>query len=325
MESRTKNSKGREQIAALVAKAFGPVGLAAGEAAVRELKDGWFNAAYALVLADGREVILKIAPHADAEVMRYERDLMATEVAMMRLAAGNPRIPVPKIYFYDESRAICDASYFFMEKVGGDNLEHVHARLEPQLLARLEREIGQIIREVNRFEGPWFGYPGHPGLRAAAWKDAFFKILQAVMDDAQSKAVVFEYSPEQIWAAIHRHLDALDEVRTPHLVHWDGWNPNFFVKEGRISGIIDFERALWADPLMEAQFRPLSWAGVTEAMRGYGKTEFSTDEMRRCWLYTLHLGLVMHVECYFRHYGSYEVLVTSRGLIASAMGWLTAH
>ena len=51
----------------------------------KELKEGWFNVVYDLRLADGREVILKIAPPADAEILTYERNIMETEVGSMRL------------------------------------------------------------------------------------------------------------------------------------------------------------------------------------------------------------------------------------------------
>ena len=80
MESKTKNRKSREQIARMAARAFGGAALAPGEDAVQELKEGWFNVVYDVRLADGREVILKIAPPPGAEVMTYERNLMQTEV-----------------------------------------------------------------------------------------------------------------------------------------------------------------------------------------------------------------------------------------------------
>ncbi len=75
MESTTKNRKPRPQIEAMVAKAFGGMSLMDGDDAVRELKDGWFNAAYTIRLADGREVILKLAPPPGAEVMQYEQQV----------------------------------------------------------------------------------------------------------------------------------------------------------------------------------------------------------------------------------------------------------
>lgn len=325
MESQTKNAKTRAQIDAMARKAFNGLGLQDGADAVRELKDGWFNAAYAVRLADGREVILKIAPADHAEVMSYERDLMTTEVATMRLVRQDAGIPVPAIHFHDDARDVCDSSYFFMEKIAGDNLDHVHEALSADQQAVIEREIGAIVRKINGFPGRFFGYDGNPELRADTWRAAFQKIMASVFADAAAKSVVFDYSVEALHAAVDRHIDALDEVTTPCLVHWDAWKPNFFVRNGHVNGIIDFERALWAEPLMEAQFRSLSWEGVTQAMHGYGKTEFTPNELRRSWLYLLHLALVMHVECFYRCYGSDEIFNKSRALIASAMTWLQAH
>jgi hypothetical protein len=73
MESKTKNRKTRLQLEAMAARAFGGMPLAGGEDAVTELKEGWFNASYNIRLADGREVILKIAPPQGAEVLLYEK------------------------------------------------------------------------------------------------------------------------------------------------------------------------------------------------------------------------------------------------------------
>ena len=95
MESKTKNRQTRDQIKAMVAKAFAGTALADGEEAILELKDGWFNVSYKIRLADGRLVVLKIAPPPEAEVMLYEKNIMATEVATMRLVRQNAAIPVP--------------------------------------------------------------------------------------------------------------------------------------------------------------------------------------------------------------------------------------
>lgn len=326
MQSKTKNSKTRAQVEALALRAFPGVGLAPEDGALREHHDGWFNAVYELRLADGRSVILKIAPPPGAEVMQYERGLMATEVATMRLLRADPAILVPEVLFHDSSHEACDADWFVMEKMPGLNLDHARPRLPLDVLAGVDREIGAMIRAVNQFTGDWFGCPGNPALRGATWREAFLRLVDSVLVDASRKAVSFARPETEIRALVDKHADSLDEVRTPRLVHWDAWDPNFFVADGRVTGLIDFERALWADPLMEAQFRPLSWgAGVTEAMRGYGKTVFSADETRRCRLYTLHLALVMHTECFYRHYGNDEILEKSRGMIVDNLDWLDAN
>lgn len=325
MESQTKNAKTRTQIAALANRAFGTA-LADDEDAVQELKDGWFNAAYQVRLAGRREVILKIAPPPGAEVMQYEQNIMLTEVVAMRLARQNPAIPVPEIYFFDQARDLCDSDYFFMEKVQGDSLEHVKDTLPPDTLAAVQRQIGGIIHQINAFPGLYFGYEGNPDLRAANWKDAFLKIMDAALEDAARKGATLDYRFEELRAVVQRHAPALEEVTRPCLVHWDAWNPNFFVRDGKVVGIIDFERALWAEPLMEAQFRTIyAGEGVNQAMIGYGKTTFTPAEERRSHLYALHLALVMHVECYYRHYGTDSIFTFSRRYIAETMDWLRAN
>ncbi|HPH98095.1 MAG TPA: aminoglycoside phosphotransferase family protein [Anaerolineaceae bacterium] len=325
MESKTKNKKTREQIEKMVLRAFNGLGLAAGEDAIVEMKGGWFNAAYQIRLADGREVILKIAPPQNAEVMLYEKEIMATEVASMRLVRENPAIPVPEIYYYDSSHELCDSDYFFMEKIHGDNLEHVKNGLPPETQEAIDLHIGEIVREINRFPGVYFGYNGNPDLRANTWKEAFLKIIESVLEDAARKNVVFDFSYEDIRAAIQKHAPALEEITSPCLVHWDAWNPNFFVKDGKINGIIDFERALWAEPLMEAQFRQFFNEDISNSMRGYGKTSFTHAEAQRNHLYSLHLALVMHTECFYRHYDTDDVFNFSRQLIAATMSWLQAN
>ena len=301
MESKTKNRKAREQIADLVTRAFPGLMLAAGEGAVLELKEGWFNVAYRVRLTDGGEMVLKIAPPQGADIMQYEQNIMATEVAAMRLVRQNPTIPVPEIYFYDAAHDVCDADFFFMEKLSGDNLEHVKASLPAETQVAIELRIGEIIRAINAFPGSYFGYPGHPALRAATWKEAFLKIIESVLEDARRKNATFDYPEPEIRDAIQKHAPALDEVTAPCLVHWDAWDPNFFVQDGQVTGILDFERALWAEPLMEAQFRDLGGNRSVNSLRGYGKTAFTFAEEQRNQLYSLHLALVMNTECYYRN------------------------
>jgi aminoglycoside phosphotransferase (APT) family kinase protein len=322
VESKTKNRKTREQVAQMVARAFDGATLAAGEDAVSELKEGWFNAAYNVRLAGGREVILKIAPLPDAEVLAYEQNIMATEVATMRLVRANPAIPVPEIYYFDTARDICDSDYFFMEKLTGDNYEHVKESLPPALQAQIDRQIGVIVREINGFTGTYFGYDGNSALRGATWQEAFIKIVDSVLEDGRRKDADFGYTIDEIRAAVLKHAPALEAVTTPQLVHWDAWNLNFFVKAGQVTGILDFERALWADPLMEAQFRALAFGGVSDSLRGYGKTTFTHDEDARCHLYTLHLALVMKTECYYRNYDTDDVGNVATQLIGPTLTWL---
>lgn len=322
MESATKNRKTREQIAAMVERSFAGLTLDAGEDAISELKEGWFNAAYNVRLSDGREVIVKIAPPKGAEVLSYEKDIMATEVAAMRLVRQNPAIPVPEIYYYDTTLDLCDSQYFFMEKLTGENYHHIKKSLAPEMAAQIDRQIGEIIRAINGYTGVYFGLDGNSDLRASTWKEAFLKLCEAALEDGRVKNAEYGFPVDEIRAAIHKHAASLEPVTTPVMVHWDLWDLNIFVKDGRITGVLDFERVMWAEPLMEAQFRALDWGGGSESMVGYGKTTFTPEEIQRCKLYTFYLGLVMKTECYYRNYGSDEIGNMALGIIARMLKWL---
>lgn len=323
MDSKTKNRKTPEQVARMVERAFPGLTLAAGETAISELKEGWFNAAYNVCLSDGREVILKIAPPPDAEVMTYEKNIMSTEVASMRLAAQNPAILVPEIYAFDTARDLCDSDYFFMEKLVGENYGVIRATIPPEVQAKIDEQIGAMVRQINGFTGTYFGYPGNPDLQADHWKEAFIKICESVVEDGRRKNADYgPFSIDEFLPVILKHSPALEKVTTPQMVHWDAWDLNFFVKEGLITGLLDFERVLWGDPLFEAQFRPLFGEGVTGYMRGYGKTSFTQEEEQRKNLYTLHLAMVAKTEGYYRHYDTDEVANWAMNMMVPTMKWL---
>ncbi len=94
--------------------------------------------AYDLCLSDGRNVNLKIAPPRSADVMTYEHGIMTTESTPCAWWPLTPAIPVPHIYACDASLELCDAPYFFMEKLKGVNYEHITARpFPPQKRRRL--------------------------------------------------------------------------------------------------------------------------------------------------------------------------------------------
>ncbi|MNC52015.1 Phosphotransferase enzyme family protein [compost metagenome] len=86
----------------------------------------------------------------------------------------------------------------------------------------------------------------------------------------------------------------------PRLIHWDLWNGNLFVKDGVIVSIIDWERALWGDVLLEYYFR--HFESSQAFIQGYGQTFDSPNELLRKKLYDFYLDLILVIECYSRQY-----------------------
>jgi fructosamine-3-kinase len=101
--------------------------------------------------------------------------------------------------------------------------------------------------------------------------------------------------------------DVLTDVTTPQLVHWDLWDGNIFIDPAtkQITGIIDFERALWGDPLMEFQFRGL--VEPADFAVGYGRPMLERPRARqRRLLYNIYLYLIMVIEYSHRQYPTHD-------------------
>jgi aminoglycoside phosphotransferase (APT) family kinase protein len=124
-----------------------------------------------------------------------------------------------------------------------------------------------------------------------------------LLQDGRDKQVTLPLTYEALRARVEAVAPVLDTVVRPQLVHWDLWDGNIFIepKSGEITGIIDFERALWGDPLMEFQYRTLEVTPAFES--GYGQALLAEPAAAaRRTLYNLYLYLIMIVECAYRNY-----------------------
>ena len=296
MQSSTKHRLSRESLLAMAGRAFPGVGV--GD--IRELSEGYFNAAYALTLSDGREVILKVAPQPGARIMSYEKNIMAAEVEAMRLVRAHTEAPVAEVLFYDAACQICPSPYFFMTKLPGDSLNALlEAKADVDVPAVYE-QTGRFNRAINSITGDVFGLLGQPELCSPDWYTAFRAMLNLAVQDARALSIDMTIDPEDMLALLERDRPLFQQVTTPRLVHWDLWDGNLFVQDGRLSGIIDLERSMWADVLMEAGFR--SHNPDADFLRGYGVAAFTPEERRRILWYDAYAFSQVCLERDYRQY-----------------------
>ncbi|MDF2927544.1 MAG: aminoglycoside phosphotransferase family protein [Paenibacillaceae bacterium] len=293
MESGTKMRLSSSQLDKLVRVSFGT-----GLKEAVELTDGWANTAYRIELADRRKAVLKVAPPPATVMMRYEENMMQTEVDVLRRLEGI--VPVPRVYACDNSRILLSSEYFFMEYLDGTPYNVIKPSLPEQQRDMIEFQLGEYTRIINEVKGTHFGPYGAPLSYGTNWMQVFMQMMQNLFADAQDLSVELPMKKEEVSALVANCADALNEVTEPCLVHWDLWDGNVFIRDGSIIGLIDFERALWGDPLLEAYFRGRSHSPAH--LRGYGITELTAAQESRRRLYDLYLDLILLIECSFRRY-----------------------
>jgi aminoglycoside phosphotransferase (APT) family kinase protein len=317
VDSASKTPVDRALAAAMVERAFG------GERRLVRAdpcEEGWFNAVHRLGLDDGSSVVLKVAPPPEVRVLRYEQGLITTEVDALRLVRERTDVPVPEVLFWDQSCELVPSPWFVMTVCPGALLSEVRTSLDEAAGAAVDAQLARIVASVNALTADRFGRPEPSAPRDDRWSTAFMRLVEDLLRDASGADLDLPIAAADLRSVLD--TEVLDVVTTPRLVHWDLWDTNVFVDDdAMVVGVIDFERVLWADPLMEAQF--VGRRVHDEVVEAYGTPLFDQPgavERRR--LYDLYLGLVMTVECAYRHYPTADIEQLGRGLMVEAFAEL---
>lgn len=297
MHSRTKRHLAADEITALLRHGLGP------RVELREytpFTDGTFSSVFALTLADGRRLVLKVAPDPELTLMRYETDLVHTEIEFYRRAAS-VGFPLPRLHAAD-----ADLGYLLLERLPGQSLDTARETLAPERLERVRHELGAACARLGAVTGPLFGYPRRDGrTRSRSWRTSFLAMVDDVLADAEDFAQELPAPATTVARILRRHAALLDEVTTPTLVHFDIWDGNVFVAPAdpagdghQVTGVIDGERAFYGDPIAEL----VSLALLTEPehqpglLPGFLGRPLTENERTRLRMYRVYLYLIMATE-----------------------------
>jgi aminoglycoside phosphotransferase (APT) family kinase protein len=280
-----------------------------------EFLDGFFNAAHGLDLADGRRLVVKVAPDRDLKLLRYEVDLMATEIECFEraIAAG---VPMPKVWYADPEDGI-----LIIDRLEGAPLFKARKEIPEADLLALRREIGALSARYASVTGERFGYPRKDGRTVAdSWSESFTAMIADVLADIADAGLPLPRPAAAIAALIEAERDLLDEVTRPALVHFDLWDGNIFVKrdgEGwAVEAFIDGERAFYGDPIAElVSLQMVPEEEFPAAVDGFLGRPMTAAEERRLALYRTYIMLILVAECAVRGFDAEQE--------ANQMKWAT--
>jgi len=204
---------------------------------------------------------------------------------------------------WDDTRTLLPSPYFLMEECAGVLLGTLRPTLTPEDQAAIDAAVVRHLAAMHTITAPSFGRPEPTAPRDATWSGAFTRLIDDLLADGEAAGVPLPLAGADVAALVRAHATELDEVTTPRFVPWDLWDLNVFVDPSShaVVGLIDFERVLWADPLMEAQF--VAKRAPDPTVEAYGRPLFDErGAVARRRLYDLYLYLVMVVECAYRSY-----------------------
>jgi aminoglycoside phosphotransferase (APT) family kinase protein len=283
MRSPTQPELDLSDVIALVREAFGP-DTAVTEAA--ELRGGGFAAVWRAGLADGRQVVVKVGPPPEARLLEYESGLLREEAAYFRLVRAHaPAVPVPEVLHAADNWVVTTLlpGTPLTEITDGD---------------QVRADLGAAVARIHAVTGPRFGYTGDRPA-GADWPGAFAAIIESLRADAAA----WDVPLPPLDGLVSRHAAALRQVSTPVLVHFDLWDGNVLATGGRLSGLVDGERYLYGDPLIDlvspAVLHRIEDEPGHPFLRGYRSvTPLDLDDAActRLALYRVHLYVLLLAE-----------------------------
>jgi aminoglycoside phosphotransferase (APT) family kinase protein len=251
------------------------------------IRTGKHNTSY-YVRGAGDDLVLRISPPDDAGFLFYERRMMAQEPQLHALLRAETSVPVAGILTFDDSRTLVDRDYLLMTRLPGMPL--TEAALTKTQVDDVFEQVGTYLAQMHALVADRYGYLGshRPMQPQPTWPEAFAVMWNKLLDDVVACG---GYTPEEA-DALRRLLDVYRphfEHRAPaSLLHMDVWSQNILVDgAGRVTGLVDLDRALWGDP--EIEFAVLDYCGISEPAfwRGYGRdrdTSFPAQIRARFYL-----------------------------------------
>lgn len=210
---------------------------------IEPLGAGEFNAAYKVSTKE-REYVLKIAPPDSADILTYERGMMASEVFWYKQMAENTDIGIPKVYASDFSHRIIDAHCFVMEFIKGEPLWTVYG--DEKEHERVQAEKIHMLTKIHGIQGQKYGYV-QSGLHDT-WYDAIRAMTMNLVLDCEKLG---HETPDgkRLIEMIDKHKTILQSVPCS-MVNFDLWDSNILYQDKTLYWI-DPERSFWGDRIAD--------------------------------------------------------------------------
>lgn len=266
-------------VAILAALAGEQLGLAPAALRLSPISTGKHNSSF-WIDAGAERHVLRLAPADETGFLFYERRMMLQEPELHALMHARTLLPVAEVVAYDFSRSRVDRDYLVMRALPGEPLSEVEGLTREQQ-ARTLRQVGRHLHALHGLSATEclnrndYGYLGahRPMQPQSSWQSAFRVMWNTLLDDVVACGCYSFAEADTLRRLFERHAGHFGHPVSPRLLHMDVWGQNILIDAaGNVSGLVDFDRALWGD--VEIEFAVLDYCGISEPpfWEGYGET-----------------------------------------------------
>ncbi|KAF8541948.1 hypothetical protein BDD12DRAFT_877545 [Trichophaea hybrida] len=218
---------------------------------IQELPNNFFNSIFILTLSSSEKVVLKVSPPPSIRVLYSDINISSVEANVLKLIArNNTTLLVPKLLLFDDSCKLLDSPFVLLSHLPGSILPSFPSNE----LAGIVEKLASITNPTNEF-GHIATVPGKSHASYNTWREAFRALMEAALRDGEAIVLLLPYA--EVRAHFQRLAHTLDTIDTAQLVVVDFSAASVLVEEDgkTITGVIDFERAVWEDPGLARYFQ----------------------------------------------------------------------
>ncbi len=254
---------------------------------MKPISTGKFNTSFFMATHEA-EYVLRVAPDPDDAFVFYERHMMKQEPQLHRILRERTDVPVARIDMFDESREVIPRDFLLMQRLPGEPVSGA-VRSDPD---RVLYQVGKALAQVHAITDTRYGYLGahRPMQPQSTWVAAFDIMWNKMIDDIVACGYYSSAQADALRSLFARHRHLFDRTVASRLLHMDVWAQNILVDHtGSLSGLLDWDRALWGDP--EIEYAVLDYCGISTPAfwEGYGATRDESEEARiRTFFYLLY-------------------------------------
>ena len=157
-------------------------------------------------------------------------------------------IPLPQLYTALEPQPELPFHFYVMERLPGNDVQDLCARLSGLSRAHLDALVGQHLGAIHNVTRSFDGWADWTSPSSLNWRDAFFAALDTVLERACVHAEIFQHHQQLVQTFDYYAAIWVDPSRFV-LSHGDGFQGMFVqtVNGWELSGVIDIEDYRFTD------------------------------------------------------------------------------
>ncbi|MBR5227938.1 MAG: hypothetical protein IKV94_04800 [Clostridia bacterium] len=276
---------------------------------IKKLSGGLKNRVY--LMDDGKtKYIVKMGPSRNKSVAPIDENTLWWEAKVLE-EIKNLNIMSPKLIYYSDGIEKFNYPFIIMNYMEGNTYSECKENLTIEQKNSISYSIGQITKKICSIKKDHFYIPAFHGKTFKNNYELVLCMFKQLLNIYNKYNINIEgITSKQILQLICSKEKELKNISNLCLCNTDLWDGNILIKNGQISGIVDFTDTFYCDELMSFYFHLPNGKNDNYFLLGYGNKKLNYAEYVRIEIYRLYVILKMIVDCEIKHYGRFGKMYT---------------